>query len=242
MRLLGIDFETTGLDPQKDEITEIGYAVVDTDNYKKPLVLRSQLCSTQTAIPKEITTLTGITNDLLSEVGVDVKSALVSLVSTAKKYGVSHFVAHNAPFDRAFLEENIKKAKIDPFEISWIDTKKDIPWAIPIRNTSLITVAAEHGFLNPFPHAALFDVFTMLKVLGNYDINEVIKFRDEQVVFVRALVDFNNKDLAKKRGFFWQECEGKFFDKQWVKAIKERYLDAELKACTFDTKILNVSS
>jgi DNA polymerase-3 subunit epsilon len=239
MRLLGLDFETTGLDPNTSEITEVGYAIVDTDNMKKPLVLRSTLCTCVGPMPKDISDLTGITDELLGECGVDLKSSLVSMQSNIRKYKVAHMVAHNAPFDRAFLETNLKKHSIPFTEMSWIDTKKDIPWHKPMRSTSLITVAAEHGFLNPFPHAALFDVFTMLKILGEYDIKEVLAYRDEPLIFIRALVDYNTKDKAKAKGFSWQECEGRFYEKTWVKAVKQSKLDKELESYDFGTKFLD---
>ena len=50
-----------------------------------------------------------------------------------------------------------------------------------IKTRSLPYLAADHGFLNPFPHRALFDVMTMIQIAGMYDINEILKYADSPI-------------------------------------------------------------
>lgn len=238
MILCGLDLETTGLEPDKSEITEIGFAIFDTDHWDKPLAMESQLCLIEGEVPQEIMELTGITKALLDKAGRSLATAYQSLVEACALFKVNYIVAHNGAFDKNFLDYHAAKLKLPLMPQPWIDTKKDIEFPKKIRNTNLVALAAEHGFLNPFPHAALFDVFTMMKILSKYNIDDVISYKNEPAYFLAAQVDYNNRTLASKRGYKWQECEGKTFDKTWVKAVKARHIEKERSDAPFTLKIL----
>jgi len=238
MILCGIDLETTGVEPEKSEITEIGWAIFDTNDWTKPLAMESKLCKIEGSVPAEIVELTGITDAILARSGSPIEYVIGHLHGHLDHFGVEYMVAHNGTFDKDFLAHHSKVRGLPVIGREFIDSKNDIPFPKRIRNTNLVALAAEHGFLNPFPHAALFDVFTMMKVLSNYDINEVLAYRAEPKIFLQALVDYNNRQLASKRGYKWQECEGKTFDKSWVKAVKKRFVEQELKEAPFTIKNL----
>ena len=68
MRILGIDFETTGLDAKEDRIIEVGAVLWDWET-GTPLQLLSSLVHPERYIPEEITKLTGITNEAVSDFG-----------------------------------------------------------------------------------------------------------------------------------------------------------------------------
>ena len=57
MRLLALDLETTGLDTDNDEITEIGYVLRDTD-IEKPLLTEGIMLRTGVKVPPEVTAIT----------------------------------------------------------------------------------------------------------------------------------------------------------------------------------------
>ena len=92
-----VDRETTGTDPSRDRITEIG--IVQVDNGVRTAEW-STLVDPGMAIPPEIQTLTGITNDMVrgapafATVAEQVRERLAGRV----------FVAHNARFDYGFLK------------------------------------------------------------------------------------------------------------------------------------------
>jgi DNA polymerase-3 subunit epsilon len=236
--LCGIDLETTGVEPHKSEITEIGYAIFDTENWDKPLVMESQMCKIAGTVPAEIVELTGITDDILKRSGIAIDEVLGKLHANLDRFGVEYMVAHNGTFDKDFLAYHSSVRELPKIKQEWVDTKNDIPFPKRIRNTNLVALAAEHGFLNPFPHAALFDVFTMMKVLSQYDIKEVLAYRAEPKYFLQAMVDYANRALASKRGYKWQECEGKVFAKTWVKAVKARFVEKEESEAPFTIKII----
>lgn len=107
-----VDIETTGLDPSADEIIEIGAVFVERGE-----IVRRQRWLVQPGrpIPPLITALTGLGDDavagapLLEVVGPQVRAALAGWT----------LVAHNAAFERAFLEELVEGAAfVDSCELA----------------------------------------------------------------------------------------------------------------------------
>jgi len=77
----------------------------------------------------------------------------------------------------------------------------DVPSPPQITTRKLAHLAAEHGFLNPFAHRAVFDVLTMLKILSCYPIENVIISSNQPLMKLVALVAFDGRYKAKARGF-----------------------------------------
>ena len=97
----------------------------------------------------------------------------------------------------------------------------------------MIHLAAEHDFLNPFAHRAVFDVLTMFKVLSHYDIDEVVRYSKVPWVTVQAMVGFNNNKLAKERSYRWNPDR-----KIWWRLVKQDKLEQERKEAPFETKLI----
>ena len=100
-----LDFETTGLSPGSDRITEVAaLRVVGTRVVDRYVTL----VNAGVRIPAHITSLTGITNDMIATAprATDVVRALADFIAT------DLVVAHNASFDRGFLEAECVKAHI----------------------------------------------------------------------------------------------------------------------------------
>lgn len=239
MRLLGLDTETTGLDRKKDYITELGFALIEVGK-EKPLIAETHLLQIpdNVKVPEEIVELTHITKEMLSEFGQNPKKIYARLASIIEDFKVDYVVAHNAPFDREMLESNFDKHAVPMFKANWLDTRTDVPYPERFRHKNLTYLCGEHGFANPFPHAALFDVMAMMKLLSLYDFEKVIEYKNIPSVIVRAMVEFERKDEAKSRGFMWQEVDGKTFVKSWVKKVKEDKLEALKAESPFDIVIV----
>lgn len=215
--LLGIDIETTGLEIGKDSVTEIGWAVWDTE--KRALCsLHSHFVTLPPGVvySKELAVLTGFDADILDRYGKPL-STVLSLLGVEQ---FDYFCAHNGlRFDKPFLQavcESGGMAKMFFDTRPWIDTKIDLPLTYKPKSTALVYMAADHGFLNPFPHRALFDCLTMFKVLSQYDIDKVIQSAMSPMVRLVAKVSYDGRQLAKDAGFFWDaekktwfiECRG----------------------------------
>lgn len=234
MILLGIDVETTGLDPEVDEITEIGAVLYDTE-LKTPIKIYSELVIGEKEIPDNVIELTGITNELRNEHGIHQVNVARHVFEMIKK--ADYFVAHNAKFDYSFILKLLKKrldlSETGDIAIDVICTQKDIEYPEGCRHKNLLYVSAYYGFINPFPHRAVTDVFTMLKVLDNFDINEVIEFSKMPEVEVIAHVSFAEKDKAKDAGFKWNPE-----NKIWFKILKEKHFEAEKETYNFKYEVL----
>lgn len=233
MKILGIDFETTGLEFNKDRVIEVGAVVWDTDN-QKPLAMQSELVKPEnfTAVPEEIVRITGISTDMVEEYGVTPEAAFIRLIELAKK--ADYLVAHNAGFDRSFFESELKNLGLDIPDTPWICTLQDVPYPSSIVTRKLSYLAAEHKILNPYSHRAVFDVLTMLDVLKNYKIDEVVQRSKSPSVKVTAIVSFEEKDKAKNLGFRWDGS-----NKTWSKSYKE--CDIESVQFPFEVRVENQS-
>lgn len=242
MLLLGIDLETTGLDVEKDEITEIAAVIWDTER-KTPLKIYNEYLFIDGEISSEIEEITGITKRDITQYGVRRADAL--LVVEQMSLHCDYVVAHNGNnFDRPFLlryfnsfrefgEDKSVSSKAPIFK-NWMDTKVDVDYPERMKLVSLEFLSYQHGFIPNMAHRALFDVISMLKVLSNYDINKVIENSNDPLMLVQALVSFQTKDLAKDKGFKWNPN-----DKTWTKSVKTRKFEAEVESYAFAYKILN---
>lgn len=240
MRVCGIDLETTGLDFEKDHITEIGWIIKDIGD-PKPFVTKSSFIWPEETIiiSDEIKELTKITEQHIALGGRTFRSVVQEIGEDLLRLKVDYIVAHNgANFDKPMLSRYAKRKGIEiAFRAPWLDTKHDIIY--PARwSTSLTYVAAELGFLNPFPHSALFDVATMLKVLEHYDINQVIARSKEPWVVLKACVTYEDREKAKKKRFSWEQCGDKTYPKTWVKRVKASDAAKEVSEADFIIVIL----
>ncbi len=94
-----LDLETTGLDPTKHEIIEIGAVKVNRDSNKH--VTFQALIKPSKKIPKKITHITGITREMVEKDGEDLESVIKEFIEFI---GDLRLVAYNAEFDIGFLK------------------------------------------------------------------------------------------------------------------------------------------
>ena len=244
MRLLGIDFESTGLDTATDRITEVGLALWDCES-QRPLVTIGMFLydeKTYPKLPEEVVRITGITDEMLVEFGTDPTTNLKWLDSFCKEHRVDYLVGHNiAGFDRPLLFAELDRLGVAAPSLRtlpWLDTLSDIPFPTQPDSMKLKYLAGDHGFLMPFAHRAVFDVLTCLQVLSKYDIQQVIAHSQIPTVVVRAVVSFAEKDLAKAKRFSWEKLGDKTYAKCWVKNIKANVVEQFIKECGFPVVIL----
>ena len=109
-KLLVIDTETTGLDKKKDKIIEIGYVIVHFDPETGAIldVVRrfSGFEDPGFPLPENITQITGITDQDVAGQKFDDDQINADIAES------DLVVAHNAGFDRGFLELRFEAFKL----------------------------------------------------------------------------------------------------------------------------------
>lgn len=226
MLLLSLDFETTGLDRNSDRVTEVG-AVLHSTAQKRDMMVQGYFVDNEVPISDEITRITGIKKGMIDKFGLSPKVALTTLLNMIDLCDA--IVGQNIiDFDLPFLENWAAREKetIPPRLV--IDTKTDLPG---VEAKHLGYMAADHGFLNPFPHNAVPDCMTVLKLVSFYDIEQILVRAKSPRVYLQALVDYDNNHLAKKLQYKWNPDM-----KIWWKVIKELDLETETKAAQFDVQ------
>jgi len=231
--ILGLDFETTGTDVNAPDfrVIEVGAALF---NEKWQLIESySWLVGFKNPVPSEVQKLTGIDPNLLqSSYHPDtVDAKLADLIEQS-----DYLCAHNHGFEKSILETMPNSFQEyqnggNGNEKVWIDTMTDLP--NDAGAGTLTVMAANHRFINPFPHRALPDVLTMMAVLSQYDFEEVIRHAIAPTVTLRVCIPYNGGEekraIAKANGFKWDPAY-----KLWEKAVKDFNLEVEqekLLAC-----------
>lgn len=219
MFVLGLDFETTGVDPRKDDVIEVGAVVWDVD-HKKPAAIYSDLIPADRPLSDEVMKVTGLTDDDLKRFGQPQDMVFKKLSNLAAK--CQYIVAHNGnKFDKLFLERVLQQQPLPNFNLPWIDTLTDIPYPDSIVTRKLSYLAAEHGFLNLFSHRAVFDVLTMMKVVSQYDFNHILKTLNSPMLKIVAQVTYDEKAKAKDMGFRWDPNQ-----RVWYMEIRRAHFEA----------------
>lgn len=103
-RFVVFDLETTGLKPQQHEIIEFGAIRVNRDSDQHETF--QALVKPKKKVPKKITEISGITQEMLDQEGEPLDSALPEFL---KFVGNLPLVSFNAEFDMAFLEAAIAR-------------------------------------------------------------------------------------------------------------------------------------
>jgi len=240
MKVLGLDFETTSLDTKTTRVIEIGAVLWETER-KAPLELLSCLVlhspNENVVIGKETLEITGIRIEDVKEHGItplDAFSALHKMMARSE-----YVVAHNGTFfDKPIYEAEVKRLGMEDVARNcfrpWIDTRLDVayPRYMVTRNAGYLET--EHKLVNPFPHRAVFDTLTMLQLLSNYKIEDVIKLSKSPTLLVKANVSYDDREKAKNRGYRWDKPTN-----SWVKYVKESELDMEKSEVNFEVAIVS---
>ena len=204
-----VDVETTGLDPAKDEIIEIALVRFrySTDGEITGIVdVFDQLRQPSIAIPKIATEVTGITNEMVAGHQID-HEAVEEVVSSA-----DIVIAHNASFDRRFVERLFPVFASKP----WACSMSEIDWtAEGFEGTKLAYLAAEAGFFYD-KHRAENDCLAAIELLRrklpksfNTGLAALLsKARRTSWRIWAEGAPFELKDVLKARGYRWNGDDG----------------------------------
>lgn len=225
-----VDLETTGLDPDTDEIIEIGMVPFQYSPDGRIFSISdksfSALREASDAIPEEITKITGITQEMVQGKHID-PADVERFVADADL-----IIAHNAGFDRKFLEKFAPAFERKP----WACSMAQIPWKEEgFDGTRLSHIAAGYGFFYE-AHRATTDCFAGVEVLsralpssGEQAMAKLLSAARETTHRIWAInAPFEMKDFLKARGYRWNDGnDGR--PKAWHCDIDDADYQAELK-------------
>jgi DNA polymerase III epsilon subunit family exonuclease len=163
--LVIFDFETTGLDYDRDRIIEFGAIKVRGGEVVKEYW---SLCSTSVLVSEQIQKMTGITPEML-ESKPDFNECLPDFLAFMEN---SVLVAHNADFDMSFLKSACHRMGID-LEWPCICTLKLARELLPdLERKNLDTLAEHYGLTFEARHRSIGDAKVTLAVLHQMIENE----------------------------------------------------------------------
>lgn len=152
-----LDLETTGLSCESCEIIEIGAVEISAG---KNIGQHSFLIKTA-AIPEEITRLTGITAQLLSAEGTELKTALEELFDLIDERNV---LIYNAEFDLGFLKKAAEKCQLDFPDIFILDVMELAKKQLKADSYKLRAIAGQLGITSKQQHRATDDCLLLNEV------------------------------------------------------------------------------
>ncbi len=225
-----LDVETSGLDCGKDVILELGIVAgrlgLGGD--------REAICSIDAVhslyqdpgfpIPAEITELTGITDEMVAGQSID------PLLVARYLQRQTLMIAHNAGFDRPFVEKWIAGTGCDALQgaldAPWMCTMRDIPWAdLGFKNSrSLEVLMLEHGFFYEAHRASVDALATgFLLHVNEAALHALLARGRAKTCQVEATgAPFEVKDALKARGYSWDGER-----KKWGITVLDAALDEE---------------
>ena len=221
-----VDTETTGTDPAIDKVIELAVVVFEycweSGVVGRVLDRYDGLEDPGQPIPAESTAIHGITDAMVAGKRIDDAAVARSLE------GVGIVIAHNAGFDRKFLEPRLPVFASLPWGCSW----QEVPWSeAGIESSKLEYLAYRYGFFYE-GHRAEVDCLALLEVLRR-------PFADTGASALKLLLGsarepsfrlwangspFESKDVLRKRGYWWDAPKRCWSREIWSKAE----IDAEL--------------
>lgn len=153
------DLETTGLDPQRDRIIEIGAMEVIQGKPGRTFTTLVQPVTAQPGyfVSPFITQLTGITNEKL----LTAPRAKEALEAFGRFLGSRVVVGYNVGFDMGFLQQGFQQELHKALPNDWVDVLPMAQALFPLwEHHRLNNLAAFYHVENPRAHRALSDVET----------------------------------------------------------------------------------
>ena len=225
MNIAFLDTETTGIDRANDKIIEIAVKLVKFEAPTGKILSIDQTYESfndpEEDISIEITQLTGITNEMVEGHSID-WDEVDSIFEDSDL-----IVAHNAGFDRAFVDRHssVSQSKI------WACSISDIDWlGRGFTSPKQELLCYWHGFYFD-AHRAMNDVDALIHLLthGSYeDDRPLLELMDnaKKPVYVIFADNFKydpvKKDIVKANKYRWNPD-----DKIWYKKVNFDELDSE---------------
>jgi len=222
-RGLYVDVETTGMHAGRDRIIELAMVLFGYDEGGRITGVEATFDALEDpgrAIPKEITALTGIRDEDVAGQAID-DDQVLELLQRADLV-----IAHNAPFDRGFME-----ARFPVFvEQPWACSSQDVPWrSLGYESNKLEYLTYRIGAFYD-GHRAVNDCLAGVHLLAQ-PLPELEETGMARLLAAARRVDvrfeafgspFETKDVLKARGYRWNPDA-----RVWWRYVPEEDVEAE---------------
>lgn len=240
------DFETTGFDPKKNRIIEIGAATFDDSDWM-PIETFEMFVYADDILPltDEIKRVTHISDEMVREQGLNPVEAFTQFANFYRK--CDYMLAHNRKFDEEFYKNELTRHALPNVAPKFLCSIEDVPHGLDKKCKKLSHLALDYGVsVNPKGlHRALTDVLLLGDMMRAIKMTaqDIVNYMNTPWALVEAVVEKPWKDegrstgIAKTKGFNWNNDL-----KKWVKKVKENVLDLELKDSAFPMVVLKRES
>lgn len=156
-----IDIETTGLDPMKDRIIEIGAIKIGKECQEYSSLIKQDI-----KLHEKIKNLTGISDEDIKQ-GSSEKVAINELLEFI---GENILVGYNISYDIKFLNEALKRQEKSKIKNMTYDVMKYVKNdKLFLKNYKLETVMKEYQINSKLPHRALEDAKIIQKLIAKLE-------------------------------------------------------------------------
>lgn len=229
-RALFVDVETTGMSWSSDRIIEFA-GVPFTFGVRSGRIVSvegavASLEDPERPIPPHVVQLTKITDAMVTGQRID-DAQIDALAANADL-----IIAHNAKFDRPFVEARFPVFREKP----WACSINDVPWeSHGLGSVKLGWLLMEHAGLYFRAHRAEDDCLAAIHVLGtpfhddgSLPMQQLLVSSRTQTMLVRAVNSpFDTKELLRARGYQWDPGT-QDRAKSWQREVAAEALDAEV--------------
>lgn len=173
MNIFIFDLETSGLNPYRDDIIEIGIKKYQSDkSYQKLVVPQSK-----ELISDRISELTGITNDEIFKSGIGYMNAYIELYNfivenSDKSSPIVYLISHNGnAFDFIFFKRILYDLKssgedLDEFEFRYLDTLNFSRRLTNHNSYKMSSLCKRFNIQNSSEHRAMGDVMALENIFN----------------------------------------------------------------------------
>ncbi|MGY4259106.1 DNA polymerase-3 subunit epsilon [Bradyrhizobium sp. USDA 4516] len=224
-----LDVETTGLDTAKDEIIELGmvkFSYLADGRIGRVIDTLSGFNQPSIAIPAQITALTGITDAMVAGHSLD-EDRINAFASEAVVV-----IAHNAGFDRKFME---RYASLFVHK-AWACSVSEVEWRSHGFEGSRLSYLLMKAGLFHEAHRAVDDCQALLEILAmalpelNRTVLSVLleRARRKTIRIWAEQSPFELKDELKRRGYRWSDgADGR--PRSWYIDVDDGNQSAEIE-------------
>lgn len=227
IKLFIVDTEATGL-TENEKVCEVAATLYQIGDTKQETGAIASISTLLPVITNDAEHINGIAPELTQLTSVNALNLAAAFTRIIWELALTadYAIAFNAEFD-APLVNQLLKPELDALELdlSWLCAMKDFNWGYPNVKANgsfkLVDLCLWMGIGISTAHRAADDVRLLVECLNRHPspmamVEKAIARAASPVVEIRALVSYDDRELAKTAGFIWDGSR-----RYWTKKLRE---------------------